>query len=49
MTSLLLPRANTAMMNLFLAHVGQEFSEYFVVMQIDRAGWHDSEQLVVVS
>lgn len=45
MTSLLLPRADIAMMNLFLAHVGQEFSEYFVVMQMDRAGWHDSEQL----
>ena len=38
MTSLLLPRANTAMMNLFLEHVGKEFPDYFIVMQMDRAG-----------
>lgn len=47
MTSLLLPRANTAMMNLFLAHVGQEFRDYFIVMQVDRAGWHDTAQLEI--
>lgn len=47
MTSLLLPRADTAMMNLFLAHVGQEFSDYFIVMQVDRAGWHDANQLQI--
>ena len=47
MTSLLLPRANTAMMNLFLAHVAQEFPDYFIVMQMDRAGWHDTNDLVI--
>jgi hypothetical protein len=47
MTSLLLPRADTAMMNLFLEHVGQEFSDYFVVMQLDRAGWHDGNDLLI--
>jgi transposase len=47
MTSLLLPRADTAMMNLFLAHVGQEFRDSFIVMQVDRAGWHDTDQLEV--
>jgi putative transposase len=47
MTSLLLPYADTAMMNLFLAHVGQEFSDYFIVMQVDRAGWHDTNQLQI--
>ena len=47
MTSLLLPRANTAMMNLFLEHVAQEFPDYFIVMQMDRAGWHDTDDLVI--
>ena len=47
MTSLLLPRANTAMMNVFLAHVGQEFSDYFIVMQVDQAGWHDTNKLQI--
>src|SRR5215212_9385102 len=47
MTSLLLPRANTAMMNLFLDHVAQEFPDYFIVMQMDRAGWHDTDDLVI--
>jgi transposase len=47
MTSLLLPRANTAMMNLFLDHVGKEFADYFIVMQMDRAGWHDTDDLVI--
>jgi transposase len=46
-TSLLLPRADTAMMNLFLEHVSQELSEYFIVMQVDRAGWHDTEELII--
>jgi len=38
MTSLLLPYADTSMMNLFLAHVAEEFADYFIVMQVDRAG-----------
>jgi hypothetical protein len=47
MTSLLLPRADTAMMNLFLEHVSQEFGDYFIVMQVDRAGWHDADELLI--
>jgi hypothetical protein len=47
MTSLLLPGADTAMMNLFLEHVSQEFADYFIVMQVDRAGWHDADELVI--
>ena len=47
MTSLLLPHADTAMMNLFLDHVGREFADYFIVMQVDRAGWHDAEALII--
>ena len=47
MTSLVLPAANTAMMNLFLEHVSQSFENYFIVMQVDQAGWHRSKELVV--
>src|SRR6266567_7043740 len=37
-TALVLPTANTAMMNLFLSHVSQTFADYFMVMQVDQAG-----------
>ena len=47
MTSLVLPSANTAMMNLILKHVSQSFEKYFIVMQVDQAGWHRSKELVV--
>jgi DDE superfamily endonuclease len=47
MTSLILPSADTAMMNLFLAHVGEVFTDYFIVMQVDQAGWHRSKELQV--
>ena len=40
MTSLILPKADTAMMNLFLEHVAKTFADSFIVMQVDRAGWH---------
>lgn len=47
MVSLILPEASTAMMNLFLEQVSQTFSNYFIVMQVDRAGWHRSQELVI--
>jgi putative transposase len=47
MTSLILPSADTAMMNLFLAQVAQDFAEYFIVMQVDQAGWHWAKDLQV--
>jgi len=47
MTSLILPRADTAMMNLFLEHVAKTFMDYFIVMQVDRAGWHQTKALKV--
>lgn len=47
MTSLILPTADTAMMNLFLEHVSRTFSEYFLVIQVDQAGWHSAKDLVV--
>lgn len=47
MTSLVLPYADTAMMNLFLAHLSRDFNEFFVLMLMDRAGWHVSRSLEV--
>jgi len=47
MTSLILPRADTAMMHLFLEHVAKTFQEYFIVMQVDQAGWHQAKELKV--
>lgn len=47
LTSLILPRANTQMMHVFLQHVAQEYAAYFIVMQVDRAGWHQSKDLLI--
>jgi hypothetical protein len=47
MTSLILPSADTAMMNLFLAQVALDFADYFVVMQVDQAGWHRAKDLQI--
>jgi len=35
------------MMNLFLAQVAQDFADYFIVMQVDQAGWHRAKDLQV--
>lgn len=45
--SLILPSANTDMMTLFLKQVSQEFVNFFIIMQVDRASWHCSQQLQV--
>ena len=47
LTALILPMANTEMMSLFLAHVAQGFSDFFIVMLVDRAGWHTAQRLIV--
>lgn len=47
MTCLILPYANTKMMNLFLQQVAVEFSEYFIVIQVDLASWHRSKCLII--
>ena len=47
MTAFVLPTANTAMMQLFLEHVSHTFADYFIVMQVDRAGWHEAKALLV--
>lgn len=45
MTTLVLPYANTQMMNLFLKQVSEDFANYFIVMQVDKAAWHRSKSL----
>ena len=47
MTSLILPMANTEMMNLFLAQVAEDFQEHFIIMLMDQAGWHTSHPLEI--
>ena len=47
MASLILPFADTAMMNLFLQHVSSTFSRYFLVIQVDQAGWHSAKDLII--
>jgi len=47
MTSLILPWANTEMMNIFLSQVAEDFSDYFILMLADQAGWHVSQDLKV--
>lgn len=37
MSCLILPYANTNMMNLFLKQVSADFADYFIVLQVDRA------------
>ena len=49
MTALILPSADTATMKLFLEHVSQTFSKFFIVMQVDGASWHHSDELVIPS
>lgn len=43
--SLVLPTANTDMMNIFLEHVSNTFSSSFIVMQVDQASWHHAKDL----
>jgi transposase len=47
MTCLILPHANTKMMNLFLQQVSVELASYFIVMQVDKASWHRSKYLKI--
>lgn len=47
MTALILPSTNTSMMNIFLHHVSSTFPNYFIIMQVDQAGWHRAKDLVI--
>ena len=43
--SLILPEANTAMMQLFLDEVARRHDKEFVIMLMDQAGWHTAKAL----
>jgi transposase len=47
LTALILPRANTEMMNLFLEQLAQDFRGYFIILLVDQAGWHRAKGLQV--
>jgi hypothetical protein len=47
LTALVLPAANTEMMAVFLAHLAQQFRGSFIVLLVDRAGWHLTPRLTV--
>lgn len=47
MTTLILPFANTKMMTIFLDQVSKDFKDFFIIMLIDRAGWHLSKKLII--
>jgi transposase len=47
MTCLILPYSNTEMMNLFLKQVSEDFHSYFIIMQLDQASWHGSNDLLI--
>lgn len=45
--SLILPRADTAAMSLYLAEVSRRHPREHLLMFLDRAGWHRAKSLVV--
>lgn len=45
--SLILPEVNTEMMSLFLKEVSLRHSEEFILMFLDKAGWHRATQLKI--
>jgi hypothetical protein len=45
--SLILPEVNTQMMSFFLAEVASRYPEEFIIMFLDRAGWHRAKDLQV--
>jgi len=46
-TSLILSHANTEAMNIFLREVSEDFSDYFILMLVDGAGWHRANRLKI--
>jgi hypothetical protein len=47
MSKMIVPWANMEMMNIFLRQVAEDFSDYFILMLVDQAGWHTSGKLEV--
>ena len=49
MDSLVLPWVDAQTMSMFLAEVAERHADEFVLMVMDRAGWHIASELVVPS
>jgi transposase len=47
MDSLILPEVNTQVMSIFLEEVSSRHHDDFIIMFMDRAGWHRSHNLTV--
>jgi hypothetical protein len=47
MDSLILPEINTAMMSLFLLEISYRHPDEFILMFLDKAGWHQASALKV--
>jgi transposase len=47
MVSLIFPTSNAEIMTIFLKQVSQQFPDFFIVMQVDGAGWHRSHTVQV--
>ena len=45
--SMISPVCNTHAMNIFLSHVSEQYSDYNIIMIMDKAGWHCSHELIV--
>ena len=48
MVSLVLPKANTVCMNIFLKEVAVRYLDDNVSMVIDNVSWHKSKDLVIL-
>ncbi|MGV8146302.1 MAG: IS630 family transposase [Alkaliphilus sp.] len=47
MVSLVLPKTNTACINIFLAEVASRYPDDIIMMVVDNASWHKSKGLVI--
>lgn len=47
--TLLLPKANTVCMSLYLRELAKEFDGKKIILVVDGAGWHKSKDLIVPS
>ena len=45
MISLILPYCDISMMEIFLKEVSKQLSNYFIIIQVDRAVWHTSKKI----
>jgi len=47
MVSLVLPRCNTAYMNVFLEQISKEYPNDYILLVADNAPWHKSQGLII--